>query len=276
MNIDWAIPCRYVEVNDNLGTIIGAGVDTTWVLELPAPLVVVVAIRLLAMAEELDGGDEHTATNRVRDPHGDVISELSFPFGFSGESAKPEWLTGIMVSSVVQFEATEEGTYTIEHEVDASAKEFPMHVVLGQPPVIELPAARGLSRPLDRLDTQQAHETALRGRSRSPDLGTAGPSYSGRRFRLLLAPNTLRKQARTSVIDGEVFCGPPVRTPRSKSRRTNQARALLPPIRRRLSPPAPNGRTMTSQGSASGRFTRAIGQRKARLQVSRSSGPYAG
>jgi hypothetical protein len=106
-----------------------------------------------------------------------------------------------------------------------------------------------------------SRRTALRDRSRSPDLGMDGPSCSGRRFRLLLAPNTLRKQARTSVIDGEVFCGPPVRTPRSKSRRTNQARALLPPIRRRLSPPGPNGRTVTSQGSASGRFTRAIGQR---------------
>ena|ERR1035437_725493 len=135
MNIDWVIPCRYVEVHDNLGTIIGAGIDTTWVPELPAPIAVVIAIRLLAMAEELDGSDEHITANRVRDPNGDVISELSFPFGFGGgESAKPEWLTGIMVSSLVQFEATEEGTYTIEHEVDGSTKAFPMHVVLGPLP----------------------------------------------------------------------------------------------------------------------------------------------
>jgi hypothetical protein len=28
LNIDWVIPCRYVEVHDNLGTIVGASIDT--------------------------------------------------------------------------------------------------------------------------------------------------------------------------------------------------------------------------------------------------------
>ena len=36
MNVDWVIPCRYVEVHDNLGSMIGAGIDTFWVPELPA------------------------------------------------------------------------------------------------------------------------------------------------------------------------------------------------------------------------------------------------
>jgi hypothetical protein len=144
LNIDWVIPCRYVEVHDNLGTIIGAGIDTIWVEQLPAPIAVVIAVRLLAMAEELDGSDAHTATNRVRDLHGELVSELSFPFGFGGgESAKTEWLTGIMVSSLVQFEATEEGTYTIEHEVDGSAKAFPLHIILGSPPGAEAPEGGG-------------------------------------------------------------------------------------------------------------------------------------
>ena len=30
MNVDWVIPCRYVEVHDNLGSMIGAGIDTFW------------------------------------------------------------------------------------------------------------------------------------------------------------------------------------------------------------------------------------------------------
>ena len=37
MNVDWVIPCRYVEVHDNLGTLVGAGIDTFWVPELRPP-----------------------------------------------------------------------------------------------------------------------------------------------------------------------------------------------------------------------------------------------
>ena len=35
MKIDAVIPCRYVEVNDNLATIVGAGTDTFWISEEP-------------------------------------------------------------------------------------------------------------------------------------------------------------------------------------------------------------------------------------------------
>ena len=45
MNVDWVIPCRYVEVHDNLGTIVGAGIDTYWIPELPTTMQVVLAIQ---------------------------------------------------------------------------------------------------------------------------------------------------------------------------------------------------------------------------------------
>lgn len=138
MNIDWVIPCRYVEVHDNLGTIVGAGIDTFWLVELPAPLQVVLAVRLLAMAEEL-GDVEHTATNRVRDPRGEEVSEVGGTFKVGGESARPEWLTGIIVTTVIQFEVTEEGTYTIEHEVDEATSSLPIHIVHGLPPGVQPP-----------------------------------------------------------------------------------------------------------------------------------------
>ncbi len=144
MNLEWVIPCRYVEVHDNLGTIVGAGIDTWWVLELPTTINVVLAIRLLAMADELGEDVQHTAVNRVRDPHGDVVSEVVGEFAMGGgEAANPEWLTGIMVNTVVQVEVTEEGTYTIEHEIDGSTLSLPIHVVNGPPPGVELPEAEG-------------------------------------------------------------------------------------------------------------------------------------
>lgn len=62
------------------------------------------------------------------------MSEVGGTFTVGGESARVEWLTGIMVATVVQFETSEEGTYTIEHEVDGGDPEqLPIHVVVGQP-----------------------------------------------------------------------------------------------------------------------------------------------
>jgi hypothetical protein len=140
VNLDWVIPCRYVEVHDNLGTIVGAGIDTYWVRELPTTIQVVLAIRLLAMADELGEAVQHTAVNRVRDPRGEVVSEVGGEFAMGGgDAARPDWLTGIMVNSLVQLEVTEEGTYTIEHEVDGSVESLPIHIVHGPPPGTEWP-----------------------------------------------------------------------------------------------------------------------------------------
>ena len=139
MNIDWVIPCRYVEVHDNLGTIIGAGIDTYWIPELPAPIQVLLAVRLLAMAEEVEQGKKHAMTNRVRDPRGEVLSEVGGEFSVSAEAANPDWLSGIMAATAVQFEAAEAGTYTIDHLVDNASASLPIHVVEGLPPGVVPP-----------------------------------------------------------------------------------------------------------------------------------------
>jgi hypothetical protein len=133
LNIEWVIPCRYVEVHDNLGTIVGAGIDTYWVMELPAPIQVMLAIRLLAMAEELKHDQQHTTKNRVLDPHGELLGEGGGEFSMTGESARPDWLAGLIVPAVVQFQASEEGTYTIEVDVDQASASLPIHVVQGRP-----------------------------------------------------------------------------------------------------------------------------------------------
>jgi hypothetical protein len=136
VNIDWVIPCRYVEEHDNLGTIIGAGIDTYWVPKLPTTIQVVLAVRIVAMAEEF--GEEHAAMNRVRDTRGELLSEVPGTLTLSGEG-NPDWLTGIILPTVVELEATDEGVYTIEHEIDGSAKALPINIVLGPPPGVQWP-----------------------------------------------------------------------------------------------------------------------------------------
>jgi hypothetical protein len=134
MNIEWVIPCRYVEVHDSLGTIIGAGIDTLWLPDLPAPIQVLLALRLLATEEELTADQKHPVTNRVRDPHGEIVSDVSGELSIAGESTRPEWVVGIIVPALVQFEATDEGTYTIEQTVDEASVSLPIHIVHGLPP----------------------------------------------------------------------------------------------------------------------------------------------
>lgn len=134
MNIDWVIPCRYAEVHDNLGTIVGAGIDTWWIPEFPAPIQVAVAVRLLAVGDELGEDHDHVVRNIVTNPSGEVISDLGSTFQAAGPGFRTEWLNGIILMMVIQFEARQEGTYTFEHVVDESSKSVPLHIALGPPP----------------------------------------------------------------------------------------------------------------------------------------------
>jgi hypothetical protein len=107
--------------------------DTFWVTELPTQLQVVLAIRLVALPEELTLEEKHAAMNRVRDPQDQVISEIQGELAVEGQSARPGWLAGIILPAVVAFEAQEEGTYTVETTVDAAEYSVPIHVVRGLP-----------------------------------------------------------------------------------------------------------------------------------------------
>jgi hypothetical protein len=137
VNIDWVIPCRYAEVHDNLGTIVGAGIDTWWVAAFPAVVQVAVAVRLLATADEMGEDHQHTVRNIVSGPSGEVLSDLESSFAAAGPQVQTEWLNGIMVTLVIQFEAAAAGTYTFEHVVDDSSRSIPLHVAPGPPPGFE-------------------------------------------------------------------------------------------------------------------------------------------
>ena len=133
MNIEWVIACRYVEVHDSLATIIGGGIDTYWLTELPSPLQVVLAVRALATAEELEAGETHRVRNVVRDPDGNQIGEMGGDLAIEGEAARPDFLVGITLPMVVQFEATQEGTFSIDVAIDDASRALPIHVVHGAP-----------------------------------------------------------------------------------------------------------------------------------------------
>ena len=134
MNIDWLIPCRYLEIHDGLGTLIGAGIDTFTVPALPAQIQVVIAMRLTGTADELDPSIDHPIRSVVRGPDDTVISDVEGVGQFGAPGARPDWLTGIIIPSAVLFVAEQEGAYTFEFSVDQAQAAIPLHVTVGQPP----------------------------------------------------------------------------------------------------------------------------------------------
>jgi hypothetical protein len=135
LRIDWAIPCRYAEVNDNLATIVGAGIDNIYAPTLPAPVRVVIATRFVAPLDELGEDNQHAVSCVARDAAlnevGEVSGTLAVPVP---EGAREEWLLGIHMPLAVQFEAAVEGTYTLEIKVDEDAQQLPLHVGNVPPP----------------------------------------------------------------------------------------------------------------------------------------------
>lgn len=141
MNVEWVIPCRFVEVHDNLATIIGGGIDTWWLPQEPRVVAVMFAIRVTALAEEPGPDNPHTAVERIRAPNGEVIHEMSTEMGAVavGDLLNPDWLQGIALAAGAQFPAPTEGTYTVTHKFDDSEHSLPLHVVHGFPPGFEPP-----------------------------------------------------------------------------------------------------------------------------------------
>lgn len=133
MNIDWVIPCRYAEVHDNLGTIVGAGIDVFLVPELPSVVQVNLAIRITATAEELTPGMVHQGKTIILDPSGATSSEAEIEFALGVENPRADWLNGFIFPATVQFEAAETGTYTIEHVLGGNSSAIPIHVLEGTP-----------------------------------------------------------------------------------------------------------------------------------------------
>jgi hypothetical protein len=141
VRVGWAIPCRYVEVNNNLATIVGGGVDRVWVPEVPPPVPVqlLCAVRIVAGHEELDPPEreqpEHELVSRVHGPSMELVSELRQPFGIGGEGVDPTVEPAVIIPIGVVFQPETEGQHTLEIAVDDRGFSFPLTIVVGPPPL---------------------------------------------------------------------------------------------------------------------------------------------
>ena len=52
---------------------------------------VMLAIRLVGLAEEFTPDQQHTTATRIKDPHGQTISEMTGQFAIGAESASPDY-----------------------------------------------------------------------------------------------------------------------------------------------------------------------------------------
>ena len=130
LRVEWAIACRYAEVNNNLATIVGAGIDHMYVPALPMNVQVVLAVRLVGDPEEATS-ETHTLRCVAFGP--DTLDELARAEGeldMRGSAVlSSDWLASIHVPMGVMFHAESEGAYRLEVSVDDSdAYLLPMHI----------------------------------------------------------------------------------------------------------------------------------------------------
>ena len=121
MRIAWAIPCRYVEVNDGLATIVGGGANIYIVPPDALPVSLAVAIAAQIAGNEDEVNQPHHLRGQILAPDmtpvGDPLDLPDFEIP-PGEHKPPGWETTIVISIVMQWEVTEPGTHTIELTID--------------------------------------------------------------------------------------------------------------------------------------------------------------
>lgn len=136
MRVDWAIPCRYAEVHDNLATVIGAGITHLWPTELPATIGLMLAIRLIFLPDEVDPQAMHKLRVAAMAPGGGMLQQVEGDLNIGRPSVAPDEneFQGVHVPMALQFQAEVEGTYMLEITVDGHTTGVPLHVAPGPPP----------------------------------------------------------------------------------------------------------------------------------------------
>lgn len=120
MQVVWAIPCRFAEATpDGTATIVGAGLDSVWLPEVPADVGVFVMLRVAGAAYEFE--EPHTFAMRLVDPQSDEHNLLSLEFGPMAEPPPllhPGMDPGILVPVAIGWRAEHFGLYTLEIYID--------------------------------------------------------------------------------------------------------------------------------------------------------------
>jgi hypothetical protein len=118
VRVDWAIPCRYAEINAGLATVVGAQVDAVRVVQFPARVGTWLAIRFVFGDGE--ASTDHEVVLRILDPDLGEIGETrtSLTLGPPNPEKVPGWEGSHVMATFVQFDARDEGTHTFEVYVD--------------------------------------------------------------------------------------------------------------------------------------------------------------
>ncbi len=122
MRVDWATLSRYAESSGGLATMVGAGIDTYYPPELPAPIVLPLTVQLRGSQEEMV--QQHQISFRILDAQLDQVGEEG-TLGFQSEpnpNIEEGWEAGILLTVVSQFVAESEGPYSIEIAIDGEHK----------------------------------------------------------------------------------------------------------------------------------------------------------
>jgi hypothetical protein len=120
LRVDWAIVCRYVEINGGLATIVGGGVDGYTVGELPSPLLMTFAMRLLGLPSQDGQPSQVRAAIKILDPMMESTgNDLAVEFPVTPNPSHPAgWEMSVIIPVQMRFEATIAGTYTAHIVVD--------------------------------------------------------------------------------------------------------------------------------------------------------------
>lgn len=129
MRVDWAIPCRYVEVHNQGATLVGAGADLLVAPELPAPIQVLFAVRFVGAAEEMDGETQHEMLVRLFDPAGESMGEQGGQLAAGVKQLVPGYLAELLMPLGIVLNAEQSGTYGVEFVIDGNALRVPIHIV---------------------------------------------------------------------------------------------------------------------------------------------------
>ena len=128
MKVEWALACRYAEIHDGLGTLIGAGIDNLGVPGFPAQVQVVFAIRLTVSPTE--GGQVHGIRLRILDDH---LNQFGGQIDGTFEAPeRPHLLEGWeghpMLHLAVAWQAEAAGVFTVVFETDDNSYSVPIVV----------------------------------------------------------------------------------------------------------------------------------------------------
>jgi hypothetical protein len=118
VRVDWAIPCRYAEVNGGLATIVGAQVDAARVTQFPARVGTWLAFRFVFSDDELAA--PHEILLRILDAQMSEIdvNRTELTLGPPNPQKAPGWEGSHLMATFVQFDAGSSGTHTFELYVD--------------------------------------------------------------------------------------------------------------------------------------------------------------